>query len=309
MKKSIRVDENNANILNENIHEEISEFDQELTHESINQDNCVKSKNKNHESSQTSPPIDISFSSIVSVIFIGLLIAAVTFKFIFPTIDSLNASITHKKIGQSVVYSYFNLLENTNYAEALKLLDIDGGSLSTDSLLNELQQQFGTTNIVDCSVLNVTENTDYSIVNTVISFLNDGKMQTKNQDILVKNTPKGWKISLNGVIKKFKVDPVSATFNKNLILTLDEIEYCVEGINFKIKVQNDSYSNINMKGKLTLKTTKGSFPANIESLVKPKVNYGHNTLFDSAAGEPIEIMIELEGKDNDERTLPVTIKN
>ena len=299
MKKSIRIDENNANILNDDIQEEISEFDQELMQKSNNR--------KNKE--ESTPNFDISFSSIVSVIFIGLLIAAVAFKFIFPTIDSLDANITHKKIGQSVVYNYFNLLENTNYAEALKLLDIDDGNLSIESLLNEVKQQFGTTSIVDCSVLNVTENIDYSIVNTVISFLNDGKMQTKNQDILVKNTPKGWKISLNGVIKKFKVDPVSATFNKNLTLTLDEIEYCVEGINFKIKVQNNSYNSINMKGKLTLKTTTGSYPSDIEKMVNPKVNYGHNVLFDNAAGEPIEMIIKLEGKDISERTLPIAVKN
>lgn len=253
--------------------------------------------------------LDFSFSSLISVIFTVFLIVALSYRFIFPTLNSFEANISHKKIGTSIVYNYFNLLQNSNYDDALKLLDVGDSDYNVNSLMGMLEQQLGTTDIVDCDVINVQDNSDYSIVNTIVSYMNQGIVKSQNQSILVKNTPKGWKISLNGIIKKFNIDPVSATFNDSFTLTLKDIEYCVEGINLNLVVHNNKYKEVQMKGNISLKTTEGTYQAEVDSKLKPKVNYNHNLLFKGATGEPIEVNLEFEGNGYNNAVLPVKILN
>lgn len=260
------------------------------------------------ESSRNTSEVDFSFCSLISVLFFILLITAAAYKIIFPAVDSFQANITNKKIGKSIVYNYFNLLETANYAEALNLLDVENSDFDIDSLTETLEKELGTTNIVDCNILSVFDNKDYSIVKTIVSYINQGKINTKNQEMLVKNTPEGWKISLNGIIKQFKLDPVSAAFGEELKITLDEIEYCIEGINLKMHVKNNTYSKVKMNGKFILKTENGSYTENINTFVKSKVKYNHNLLFNTASGEPTSLKIDLQGRDYTACTLPVSIK-
>lgn len=252
---------------------------------------------------------NFSFSSIICAGFIIMLIIAITYKFIFPSINSMEANLTHKKIGKSIVCSFFNLLENTKYSEAVKLLDVSNSQYSVDSLIDNLKNQFGSTDIVGCNVMNVIENQDSSVVNAIVSYIDStGQVLKKDQSFLVKNTPQGWKISLNGLIKKFKLQPTSAVFFNSFRVTLEEMEYCVEGINLKIRIENNTYKNFNIKGIVDMNMTTGlSFSQPIESILKSKVCYNHNILFNSSSGEPSEIVLKLEGDRYGDRKLPVKI--
>lgn len=249
---------------------------------------------------------DFSFSALISYGFIILLIAAVAYKFVFPTIDSAEANISHKKIGKSIVCSYFNLLQNTKYSEALSLLDTSNTDYNVDSLVNSLRDEFGSTDIIGYNVMDVIDSSDSSIVNTVVSYIDkSGKVLKKNQSFLVKNTPEGWKISLNGLIKKFKLQPTAATIADSFIISLKEIEYCYEGINLKINIRNETYKKFNINGTMCMVMNSGySFTEPINSVLKSKVNYDHNILFSNSNGEPYEVILNLDGSTY---TLPVKI--
>ena len=253
--------------------------------------------------------VDFSISGLISILFIIFIIVAICFKFFFPTVNSIEASITNKKVGKSLVYNYFNLLKNSQFTEALKLLDVTDSDFNINSLMSSLDNQIGSTNIVDCNILNVTDKQDYSIVDTLVSYNNNGKIQTTNQSLLVKDTPKGWKISLNDIIKSFKLDPISATFDNSFSVELDEIEYCVEGINLKLIVENNTYQSIDMKGNMTLSTGNGNYSVEINTLLKGKVKYEHNVLFIDATGDPMKLLINFPGKGNHNCVLPLIIKN
>lgn len=251
---------------------------------------------------------DFSFSAVITYLFIILFIIAFALKFIFPSINSIEANIKHRKIGKSIVYNFFDLLENSDYESALNLLDINNANANVDYLINMLKSEFGTTKILDCDILNIFDKDDYSVVETMISYENEGKVFTKNKSLLLRNTPEGWKITLTGLIKSFKIEPFSATFDNAFTLTLDEIEYCVEGVNLKLKVENHTYKKKNMRGKMELKTVIGTYPIDVNTVLKPKVKYEHNFLFYDAEGEPIELVISFEGRDNLVRNIPIKIK-
>ena len=268
-----------------------------------------KKSAKKIEENKSQLQADFSISGLISILFIVFLVIAVFYKFIFPTVNSIDAGITNKKVGKSLVYNYFNLIKNANYGEAIKLLDIGNSDFNVNSLMSSLNQQIGSKNIVDCNILNVTDGKDYSIVDALVSFNNNGKTQTTNQSLLVKDTPKGWKISLNGIVKSFKLDPLTATFDNTFSIKLDEIEYCVEGINLKLKVENETYQNASMKGNMILSTESGDYSANINTLLKGKVNYEHNIFFTNAIGQPTKLLINFIGKSNENRVLPLVIKN
>lgn len=256
---------------------------------------------------KSSAPLELSICTLLSTVFLVLLIAGVTVRFVFPGINSYQAGIKNVKVGKSIVYNYFNLLENSNYEQAMKLLDVDSSAFNSESLAETINQQFGTNSIVGCDISEVIDKSDYSIVNTAITYVNDGIKKTRNQSMLVKNTPEGWRISLNGIIKRFNLDPVSASFDNKFSLRLEEIEYCVEGINLKFKVNNNTYEKIGMNGDLMLSTETGKYKANINSTLMPKVNYDHNVLFEKAEGEPETLIINMNGRDNDNKELPVKI--
>ena len=311
MKKNlITNDKNNSNPY-ENTHAVGSLDEIEI----CNKAQVISEKNKNSKNKKSkaskklsSIPIDLSFSTIISLLFFAFLIVAVAYKIVFPTIDSYGANITHKKVGTSIVYNFINLLQNSKYEEALKLLDVNEPNYSVNALMNSLQQELGTTNIVDCNVLNVQDNKDYTIINTVVSYVNKGKLENQNQPFLIKSTPQGWKISLSGVIKKFNIDPVTATFGEDFSMTLEDIEYCIEGINLKVKVKNNKYSDILMKGNIKLSTSSGTYPLSVDTMLKSKVKYDHNFLFTGASGEPTELVIDLVGKGFSRCILPLKIK-
>ncbi|MGE5329104.1 MAG: hypothetical protein ACM3KR_06340 [Deltaproteobacteria bacterium] len=266
-------------------------------------------KIKKDISSKPEDSSDISLSGIISYAFIIILLISVAYKFVFPTINSLEANLTHKKIGKSIVSSYFNLLENTKYSEALKLIDTNNSKYSVNSLIDSLKTDLGSTDIVGCNIMDVIEDQDSAIVNTVVSCMdNTGKVFKQDKSFLVKNTPEGWKISLNGLIKKFKLQPVSATFSNGFIISLDEIEYCVEGINLKINIKNKTYNEFNINGTISMNMSTGyKFSEPIKSILKSKVNYNHNILFNGSNGEPYEVVIKLEGSNYKPQTLPVKI--
>jgi len=253
--------------------------------------------------------VNFSFSSIISFGFIIIIIIAVAYKFVFPTIDSLQADITHKKIGKSIVSSYFNLLENTKYSEALKLIDTSNSQYSVDSLINNLKSELGSTNIVGYDVMDVIESKDSSIVNTIVSYTDStGKVLKKDQSFLVKDTPQGWKISLNGLVKKFKLQPTAAIIANSFIISLEEIEYCVEGINLKVNIKNQTYKKFNINGTISMNMRTGyNFSEPIQSVLKPKINYDHNILFNGSNGEPYEVVIKLDDNNHQTYTLPVRI--
>ena len=274
-----------------------------------NQEIIYDEQIENNINSDSEESSDFSFSSIIRYGFIIMLIIAVTYKFVFPTIDSIEANLTHKKIGKSIVSSYFNLLQNTKYSEALKLLDTNSSPYSIDSMINNLKTEFGSTDIVGCNVLDVIEDKDSSIVNTIVSYVdNTGNVLKKDQSFMVKNTPQGWKISLNGLVKKFKLQPTAATYSDSFIISLEEIEYCVEGINLKVNIKNESYKKFNINGKINLNMRTGySFSEPIQSVLKPKVSYEHNILFSGSNGDPYEVVINLDDKKYQTCTLPVKI--
>ncbi|MGE5473847.1 MAG: hypothetical protein ACM3UU_06465 [Ignavibacteriales bacterium] len=256
--------------------------------------------------SRSDETLNFSFSSIISYGFIILLILAVAYKFVFPTLDSAEANLTHKKIGKSIVSSYFNLLQNTKYSDALKLIDTSSSEYSVNSLVNDLKSEFGSTDIIGYDVMDVIDNNDSSVVNTIVSYIDSsGRVLKKDQSFLVKNTPDGWKISLNGLIKKFSLQPAAATISNSYIISLKEIEYCIEGINLKVNIQNQTYKKFNINGTICMNMNTGySFSEPINSLLKPKVNYDHNILFNNSSGQPNEVILKLDGNNY---TLPVTI--
>jgi hypothetical protein len=267
----------------------------------------IEGEDENSDSRKVCVPFDFSFCSIISVAFIVILVAAVAIKIFFPAIDSIQANIEHKMIGKSIVYNFYSLLEGSNYADALKLIDSQGSGFDVDSLTSGLKAQIGTTDIVGCDILDVIGKEDQSVVNTVISYIQNGQVQTKNQSVLVKNTPSGWKISLDGLVKRFKVKPLLVTIGKVISFTPQEIEYCKEGINLKIKIRNNIYKKVGINGLLTLKTTTGEFSKQIKTVVKSQVQYDHNMLFDNASGEPEKLIISLNGKGFEKSEIPLKI--
>ena len=267
----------------------------------------IEGADKNSDSRKACMPFDFSFSSIISIAFIIILVAAVAIKIFFPAIDSIQANIEHGMVGKSIVYNFYSLLENANYADALKLIDSQGSGLDVDSLASGLKEQIGTTDILGCDILDVVGKGDQSVVNTVISYMQNGQVQTKNQSVLVKNTPSGWKISLDGLIKRFKIKPLLVTIGEVISFTPQEIEYCEEGINLKIKIKNNIYEKIGLNGVITLKTTTGEFSEKIKTIIKSQVQYDHNLLFDNASGEPRKLIISLNGKGFEKSEIPLEI--
>jgi hypothetical protein len=225
----------------------------------------------------------------------------------FPAIDSIQANIEHRKMGKAVVYSYFNFIQNANYSEALKLVDGGESGLATASLMDDLMKQLGSTEIVGCDVLDVSDSNEQSIVNTAISYMVDGQFKTKNQSLIVKNTPRGWKISLNGLVKKFKLNPVLVTIGNVLSITPEEIEYCEEGINLTMKIKNNTYKKVSMIGNLTLETVNGGYNKDVDTVVKPLVQYDHNLLFSNAGGDPKKLIVNLNGQGFKKCEIPVEV--
>jgi len=252
---------------------------------------------------------NFSFSTIICYGFIIMLIIAVVYKFIFPTIDSIQANLSHQKIGKSIVSSYFNLLENTKYSDALKLIDTSDSQYSINSLINNLESELGSTNIVGYNVLDVVENQDSSIVNTIVSYVDKtGTVQKKSQSFSVKDTPKGWKITIDGLVKNFKLEPSVATFGSGFKITLQEIEYCTEGINLKLNIKNQTYKKFNIDGVIDMNMSNGSrFSQPINTVLKSKVSYEHNILFKGSSGEPNQAVIKIVSPENQTRTLSVKI--
>lgn len=251
---------------------------------------------------------NISLSGLISYLFIFILIGAIAMKFIFPTINSFEANMTHKKIGKSIVANYFNLLENAQYDDALKLLDATDTNNSMDSLLNSIQNEFGGNKIVDYNIVDVIDNEDYSIVNTLVSVSNNGQIIQKDKSFLVKDTPKGWKISLSGLIKKFRLEPAKLSFNGKYTITAQDIEYCVEGINLALKVENCTYRKIDVKGNMKLCIADGPYcPADFITTLKSRVIYKHNVLFEGLTGEPTELIVTTNADPYNTYRMPINI--
>ncbi len=254
--------------------------------------------------------LDFSFCNIISTFFLIFLVLGVMYRFVFPTINSFEAGMTNKKVGKSIVYNYFSLLENSRYTEALKLMDVGSIVASPDVLADMIKREFGTTNIVGCDILDVKDTSEYSIVHALVSYVDKGVTQSRKQSMLLKNTPDGWRISLDGMMKKFNLEPFSMFVGSNgdIELKPEEIEYCAEGINLRINISNISYKQIPMKGDITLITQTGGFSASLNTSVKPKVSYDHNILFTGADGVPKKILLNLQGKGYSQQELPVQIR-
>jgi hypothetical protein len=123
----------------------------------------------------------------------------------------------------------------------------------------------------------------------------------------VKNTPQGWKISLSGLVKKFKLNPVLVTIGNVLSITPEEIEYCEDGINLTMKIKNNKYKKVSMIGYLTLETVSGGYNKNVDTVVKPLVQYNHNLLFSNAGGDPKKLIVNLSGKGFKKCEIPVEV--
>jgi len=304
MKKSIKNVENLKDVNNQS-----AEFQSEFIPVNDNQETENVDLAEESSDADSEGESNFSFSTIICYGFIIMLIIAIIYKFVFPTIDSIQANLSHQKIGKSIVSSYFNLLENTKYSDALKLLDTSNSQYSIESLISNLESELGSTNIVGYNVLDVIENQDSSTVNTMVSYVDKtGKVLKKDQSFLVKNTPQGWKITPNGLVKKFKLEPNIANFGNGFKISLQEIEYCTEGINLKLKIKNETYKKFNINGVIDMNMTTGyHFSQPINTVLKSRVSYEHNILFNGSNGEPNQVVIKILSPENQTRTLPVKI--
>ena len=218
-----------------------------------------------------------------------------------PTIASIEADITYKKMSKSVVFNFFDLIKNANYKEAIGLTDNTDLSLNilpadTLDLKKILGQEFSENEIVGAKIIDVLKNTEgSSIVKALISYKDGNVIKSKLQSILVNNTLNGLKISLNGLIKSYNIEPNFVTVGNKYSLELKNVDYVVDGINLKIKVSNNTYEKTPMKGFLILVTSVGNFKSIVNTDINPKVVYNHNFLFSQATGEPQELFINFEG--------------
>jgi hypothetical protein len=245
-----------------------------------------------------------NFYTIISLTFLALLLVGIVFKFIFPTIDSIRADIEYKKMSKSVVYDFMGLIKETNYKGALNLTDFKQSNPKTEALTQMIHSQIGSNNIVNTKIVDVLSNKkvsswindqNFTVVKTLITFKIGETVQSKVQSFLVKSTPKGLKISLDGLIKSYNLIPNTVTIDKKYCMTLNQLDYCVDGINLRIRISNQTYEKLPMKGKLTLETTEDKYITNIDLQLSPKVNYQHNILFSQAVGEPEKLIIEMGG--------------